>query len=643
MAIQPSRLRITGLNSGMDTQSIVTSLMKLEQMKVDKQFRAVTRLQWKQDSYRQVNNLLRTFKDDYSTVTKQAQNMLSQINYRTNTVKLQKESNAVTMTAGSSALAGAGSVDYVAQLAKGESVASTTVANPADYNVNKSVGELFGDDIKYHYKNGQTGTFVFDKALHGTKSAEELKALVDQYNDPDQANPDGVNLESSPEYFSFSIGKNADGSDNTFTFNKDVSLSVVINAVNANSSANATLSFSQLTGQFTLTSKTTGETSNLEFGEVATPEASVSLSTRYQWEAEGEDGEAVRTALTGAESAGLAATQTVQQEAVASSNFFSAMGLDTGKTTNTTAGQNAILSINGIAIERTSNRFTADGITYTLNRTFNAKKKDESAGNLLNNFEALSEDGKMEYSVSQDVDSTFNMIKGYIDAYNTLIAKFNRGGETSTTGLALNEGKEPGLLNEKVNRAYEPLTDEERESLSEKQIEKWEALAKSGTLRNDAALSGLVSQLRSHFFSNSGDTGKNMTAIGLSTTANYQDGGQIQIDEAKLRKAIAENPEEVYQMFAGTGDVGGNVTDKGLVRKINDSINAYIKQNEQYTLSSNTEALRKADSRLTEMKNKLYNIEERYWAKFTAMEQALAKLNSQSGWLSAQLGSSSNG
>lgn len=642
MAIQPSRLRITGLNSGMDTQSIVTSLMKLEQMKVDKQFRAVTRLQWKQDSYRQVNNLLRTFKDDYSTVTKQAQNMLSQINYRTNTVKLQKESNAVTMTAGSSALAGAGSVDYVAQLAKGESVASTKVADPADYNVNKSVGDLFGDNIKYHYREGQIGTYVFDKEMHGTKSAEELKALVDQFNDPAQANPDGVTLDP-PNHFSFSIGKKADGSDNTFTFNKDVSLSVVINAVNANSSANATLSFSQLTGQFTLTSKTTGETSNLEFGEVNTPEGNVSLTASYQWEAKDEEDKVVRTALSATESAGLAATQTVKQAEVASSNFFGAMGLDTGKNTNTTAGQNAILSINGIAIERTSNRFTADGITYTLNRTFNAKKKDENAGNLLDNFEALSEDGKVEYAVSQDVDSTFNMIKGYIDAYNTLIAKFNRGGETSTTGLALNEGKEPGLLNEKVNRAYEPLTDEERESLSEKQIEKWEALAKSGTLRNDAALSGLVSQLRSHFFSNSGDTGKNMTAIGLSTTANYQDGGQIQIDEAKLRKAIAENPEEVYQMFAGTGDVGGTVTDKGLVRKINDSINAYIKQNEQYTLSSNTEALRKADSRLTEMKNKLYNIEERYWAKFTAMEQALAKLNSQSGWLSAQLGSSSNG
>lgn len=640
MAIQPSRLRITGLNSGMDTQSIVTSLMKLEQMKVDKQFRAVTRLQWKQDSYRQVNNLLRNFKDDYSTVTKQAQNMLSQINYRTNTVKLQKESNAVTMTAGSSALAGAGSVDYVAQLAKG---ASAVAGGHGDLNVNRSVQDLFGDDISYHYNGKEKFSYVFDKELHGEKGTEELQSLIQQYNDPNQANPEGVSVnEVKPEYFSFSIGTKTvtDGEGNqsvvpnTLTFHKDVSLSVVISAVNANSDANATLSFSQLTGEFTLTEKTTGQNSKLTFNEVDQVGGEIDLSVGYQWKTK-VDGKDVVSSLTAEEMAGLNVTQQVTQS-TGKSNFFDALGLSTGTHEN---GQNAILSINGNAIERTSNRFTADGVTYTLNRTFNAVA---DAGSPLG-YKVANEDNKVEYTISQDVDSTFNMIKGYIDTYNTLIAKLNRGGDTSTTAAALNDGKEPGLLNQKVNRAYEPLTDEEKEKLSESQIEKWETMAKSGMLRNDAALSGLVSQLRSHFFSPVGDTGLNMTNIGLTTTANYQDGGQIQINEEKLRKTIAENPDQVYQMFAGTGDVGGNVTEKGLVRKINDSINTYVKQNEQNTLSYNNDALRRAGDRLTEMQKQLYNIEERYWAKFTAMEQALSKLNSQSGWLSAQLGSSSNG
>lgn len=622
MAIQSSRLRISGLNSGMDTQSIVTSLMKLEQMKVDKQFQAVTRLQWKQDSYREVNNLLRAFKDDYSTVTKQAQNMLSQINYRTNVVKLQGESNAVTLTASSSALAGAGSVDYVTQLARGAGVEGAKITGGDTFNLNGPVASLLGEDAKYHY-NGKEGnyTFTFDEDKHKGKSVEELKALIAQAMNGEEVEGVDARLVKA-EYFSFSIGTKADGSANTFTFHKDVSLSTVISTVNANTDANATLSFSQLTGKFTLTSKTTGEQSELTFNDAAPAAETLNYDITYQWKKLDEEGKVTaRTDFSDDEKSGLDASKALDQVTDAVKFFTDGLQLTPGTATN---GQNAILSINGHEITRSSNRFTVDGVTYALNRTFNESK---------------SEEGKLGYTVSQDVDSTFNMIKGYIDAYNTLIAKFNRGGETSTTGLTLNDGKAPGLLNEKVYRAYAPLTEEEKASLSESQIEKWEKLAKSGTLRNDAALSGLVSQLRSHFYSPLGDSGKIMANIGLTTTANYMDGGQIQINETKLRNAIAQNPEEVYQMFAGTGDAGGTTGSKGLVRKINDSINAYVKQNEQYTLAYNTEALRKADSRLTEMQQKLYEIEERYWAKFTAMEQALAKLNSQSGWLSAQLGS----
>lgn len=592
-----SPIRLTGMNSGLDTQSIVTSLMKLEHMKVDKQFKAKVRLEWRRDSYREVNNWLRTLKDDYSTVTKQQQNMLSQINYRVNKATLKTETNAVSITATSSAQAGSTTINSIKQLAKGASVTGGAITGGDTLNINRSVADVFGDTINYHYKSTDVITEVYDAADKGVDNPA-LKTRTD------------------PQWFSFTVN------GETFTFNKESSIATVMNTVNASTNANVTLSYSQLTGRFMLSSKQTGMQSELEFDEVVQPEIEMSLQARKVWATYEDDKITEQEDFSAEDYVKYGDKRNITQNAGAS-NFFSAMKLDKDEDTGqihtgqkiTDGRQNAQLYINNTFVERSSNRFTIDGVSYTLNREYNTEYVPGPGA---------SSEG-IEFTVAQDVDSTFNMIKNYIEAYNTLIAKLNS-----------NNDQAPGRLNEKVYRHYEPITDEERANLSETQIKQWEEKAKSGILRRDSALTGLVNQLRGHFYSKVGDTDRIMAQIGLTTTRNYLDGGQIEIDEDKLRKAIAENPDEVYQMFAGTGTAGGT---QGLARKINSSIDAYIKQNERYALVSNDEALRRADSRLNEMQEKLFDIEERYWAKFTAMERAIAALNSQSGWLSAQLGS----
>src|SRR5699024_1077731 len=117
-------------------------------------------------------------------------------------------------------------------------------------------------------------------------------------------------------------------------------------------------------------------------------------------------------------------------------------------------GQNAIFTVNGLQTERSSNTFDMNGVTFTLKETFDAADS---------------------FTVGNDTEAVMDNIKEFVTQYNELIEQIN------------------GKLNEQVNRSYQPLTDEEKEELSEKQIEKWEGLAKSGLLRRDPILMNVLS------------------------------------------------------------------------------------------------------------------------------------------------------
>lgn len=60
-------MRITGLSSGMDIDSMISKLMKAERMPVDKLLQKKQTLQWKIESYNSVNLKLSTFRDSVST------------------------------------------------------------------------------------------------------------------------------------------------------------------------------------------------------------------------------------------------------------------------------------------------------------------------------------------------------------------------------------------------------------------------------------------------------------------------------------------------------------------------------------------------------------------------------------------------
>lgn len=501
--ISASLIRLNGLSSGLDTEAIVTSLLKIDQFKVDKQFKVAEKLKWKGDAYRAINLKLKTFRETYMSVLSPATNMYSSTAYNAFSVTMKTQTSAVSITANSNASVGSLTIDNIMQLATAAQVKSGTEMFDSTKNINSTLEDAFG-----------AGIFEDDK-------------------------------------ISFSIN------DKTFTFSKDTTLGSMMNQINS-SDANVLMSYSSLTRKFTITSKATGTDGKVNI---------VNLSGKAFAESEA----------------------TVNDSA-----FKIAQGNNTG--------ENAKLTIEGVQVEKTSNTFTIDGITYTL--------KEQSATPIT-------------FSVDRDVDSVYNRIKGFVDAYNSLIAELQ------------------SKLDEDIFSDYEPLTDAERKELSETQITQWEEKAKSGLLKNDGGIRTLLQNLRSAFYSVVEGAGKSAASIGLET-GSYSRTGQIVINEAKLKNAIANNPDQVARIFSNVSnatDSGTKYKESGLVVRMSDLINTYIANNTSITLETNAKAVTEANNRLDQLEEWLANNEEKYYARFTAMESALAKLNSQTGWISTLLGS----
>ena len=276
----------------------------------------------------------------------------------------------------------------------------------------------------------------------------------------------------------------------------------------------------------------------------------------------------------------------------------SAFGIAAGSTQTDgygSKGQDAVLSIEGVQVTRASNDFTIDGITYSLKNTTN---------------EAV------PFSVRRDVSSTVESVQKFIDDYNVLAGKLG------------------ALLEEKdYSSDYPPLTSDQEDDMSENQITAWNEKAKSGLLRNDGDLKSFLRSMKNAFSSVLGGTGKSASSIGLSA-ANYfsSDSGNIVVDQDKLTAALEKDPDAVISMLTNSGD-----SQKGLLYKMSDSVTSYLdKVND--SIKANNKAVSGTgglDDKIEDMEDDLDDDAEKYYNKFSVMETALSKLNSQMSMLSS--------
>jgi flagellar hook-associated protein 2 len=274
----------------------------------------------------------------------------------------------------------------------------------------------------------------------------------------------------------------------------------------------------------------------------------------------------------------------------------------------TAQGQNAILSINGMSgITKYENSFTLNNITFNLHKTTGGTP--------------------VTVTVANDVDTVVARIKSFVEELNSLIGTLN------------------AEINETRYASYLPLTEDQRKELTDYEIEQWEEKAKSGLLFNDSILRSAVYELRRAFTTRvSGlSTGyDSIFSIGISTGYYYEE-GKFYINEAKLREAVAADPEAVMALFTAASSTYEN---QGLGARIYDKVNQMISRLQSeagyassfsvYDSSYIGNSVRNIDSRIAAMEYRLEKLEQRYWRQFTAMEQAIAQFNTQSAWLIRQ-------
>lgn len=261
------------------------------------------------------------------------------------------------------------------------------------------------------------------------------------------------------------------------------------------------------------------------------------------------------------------------------------------------------------SVELTSkdNKYKLNGMTFTFN-----------------DVTGEDEDGKpisATLSVTNDVDKAVENITNFVNKYNELVETLS------------------GSQNEPKYRDFPPLTEAQKEEMSEKQIELWEEKAKSGLLKGESLISSALTDMRSTWYSGVENDGafKLLTEIGISTTKDYMDGGKLEIDEGKLRTALENDPESVQNLMINSGEGSG----RGLLNRLEDSLETTIGRieeragkgsftNEMYTMGRQ---LKDFDNRIKAFEDRLKQVEDRYWRQFNAMEQAISMMNNQSSML----------
>ncbi|WP_206459596.1 flagellar filament capping protein FliD [Anaerovorax sp. IOR16] len=282
-------------------------------------------------------------------------------------------------------------------------------------------------------------------------------------------------------------------------------------------------------------------------------------------------------------------------------------------------------------ITRSSNTFTLDGMDVTLNSTFTSQAVDAVTGT----------GDAITFSSKANADEVVDAVKSMIEEYNKMIEMVN-----TTVSTKPVRNKSGGGL------TYQPLTDEQKEEMSDKEIEKWEQKAQEGILFADPLLRSLSSDLR-FVFAIQVD-GVSMNQIGIKTGTSYKDNGKISFDETQFRKALEEKPDAVAKLFNADGSNASG--EKGAISKIEEIITRYANtsgsqkgsliQKAGHSASPMSELdnviykeIRSLSDQIDTWEDKLKIEQDRYYSKFTNLEVYLNKMNAQSGWLMQQVGS----
>ena len=700
-------MRMSGLMSGMDTETIIKELVSAKQTKVDDAKKAQTKLQWKQDAWKELNTKLKNLQAKYIA------NMRFTSSYSKRTTKVSN-SNAVSVITGENAVNGVQSLQ-INQLAKtgyltgaqikaadgssltaasklsdlgvtGEGTFNITAGGKSvDITVNgdSTISDVLnklkeaGVNANFDAKNqrffvsasasGADNDFSITASdstgdaalaalglkvgLTGDKGDKATLAKYQEYaafyvSGDDAATLANINkdgritkdieskVSSYLEQYKSLLSTKSDAQKKIDEINekyKDSSLDTVENytkqleakqkeKTELDEKDTAQKELDTLNEKIKTLSEKKTDAQSLKSAQKSITDADTKISgiQKHITVTEGTDadGNATYTAE---------ATQTLKDQvnnsylsqAKYASDVVTSINNGTYTATGATkiSGQDAKITLKGAEFTGNSNVFEINGLTFT----------------------ALSEtkDGEdITVTTEDDVDGIYDMVKNFLKEYNSIINEMDK------------------LYNADSAKGYEPLTDDEKDSMSDSEVEKYETKIKDALLRRDSNLSTISSALKSIMSGSVDVNGKTMylSDFGVETLGYFEapdneknayhiagdpDDANTSGKSDVLKSMISNDPDTVIAFFSSLS--------KNLYTKMSDlskSVDGYRSYGNFYDDKKMTSDYNDYKTKISELEEKLNDYEDKWYSKFSKMETALAKLQSNSSAVTSLLGGS---
>ena len=282
-----------------------------------------------------------------------------------------------------------------------------------------------------------------------------------------------------------------------------------------------------------------------------------------------------------------------------------------GTQTLSASGSDGIATIDGKKYHTTSSKLTVNNVSYTLGGF-----------------------GSTTVTVAQDTDKVVENVKQFVTDYNKMIDALNT------------------KYYETQYSDYGVLTKSQESSMTQDQITKWNEKAKSGLLYHDSQLGKIISSMREALYTPVEGTDSNyntMMSLGITSST---DQGHIKLDETKLKKALAADPNCVRSVFSASGDVTTTNADgttttttdydkEGVMNRISDALYKNLKTLKSYagdstetsdgsTLGTLIENLK---TKMSDFKTQMDAYQSALYDKYDAMESAIQQLSVQLGYI----------
>lgn len=702
-------LRMTGMTSGLDTDSIVSALMEAQTTKKTKVENKKTKLEWTQNIWTGLNKKL------YSFYTDSAGKMRFQSSYQTKKAA-SSDASILTATAQSSASSGSYTVK-VNQLAAAQYVTSAKVSAKSTDASGKVTESKVTSDTKLSALGFDTEGDTTIEITAGEKTinlnVDETTTVRDFVNALKDA---GLNASFDEKQGRFFISAKESGADGKFTITSKTMTAEQVAAQNklmdsvdySNLSSDdqdtvkkilSDLKNAQDTSAAADAEKSLQDISDRTAKEKATEYYKNKLTddmlSKYQYETDGTDGTGdahkagdidyskVKQALQNADldnnvytesdrlivlkqkiiepavteelaseeytgnidnavSSGLEDAGIEKQSErystirLAVNGYAQAMKDGTEQSKESALKLLGMDDIDGSAVQESSDGngmvviAAADSIVQVNGATLTSSNTTLDVNGLSLNLVSAS-DKEVKITVSNDSTAVYDAIKDFVEQYNSALSEMNKYYYADSS------------------RGYDPLTDDQKEAMSDEEVEKWETKIKDSLLRRDSTLSGILETFRTSLtgITVKASDGKtySLANLGITTGKDYKEYGLLHIKGDEDDADYADSENTLQSMINSDPDIVMEVM-SGIVSNLYNNINKKISTTTTmksalsfYNDKEMTKQMTQYKKDIKSWETKLSDMEDRYYKQFSAMETALSKLQSQQNSLASYLGS----